>query len=107
MRYYFLGWTDQFHAAFMYIGCISKKPAGNIRKKIEMIPGANIISGKARVASVNRAGGSEPFSRAFRGWSPLRKFFGSKEHLDWLKKDLNAVRNKLCSRLYTHLKLII
>ena len=51
----------------MYTGCISKKPSGNIRKKIEMIPGANIISGKARVASVNRAGGSEPFSRAFRG----------------------------------------
>ena len=51
----------------MYTGCISKKPAGNIRKKIEMIPGANIISGKARVASVNRAGGSEPLSRAIRG----------------------------------------
>ena len=56
-----------------------------------MIPGANIISGKASVASVNRAGGSEFLCRAFRGWSSLRKFLGSKEHLDWLKIDLNAV----------------
>ena len=54
-----------------------------------MIPGANIISGKASVASVNRAGGSKPLSRGFRGWSPIRKSLGSKEHLDWLKKDLN------------------
>ena len=57
-----------------------------------MIPGANIISGKASVASVNRAGGSEFLSRGFRGWSPLRKFLGSKEHLDWLKIDLNVVK---------------
>ena len=56
-----------------------------------MIPGANIISRKASVASVNRAGGSEPLNRGFRGWSPIRKFLGSKEHLDWLKIDLNAV----------------
>ena len=56
-----------------------------------MIPGANIISGKAILASVNRAGGSEPHSRGFRGWSLLRKFLGLKEHLDWLKIDLNAV----------------
>ena len=57
-----------------------------------MIPGANIISRKASVASVNRAGGSEPLSRGFRGWSPIRKFLGSKEHLDWLKIDLNTVK---------------
>ena len=56
-----------------------------------MIPGANIISGKASVASFNRVGGSEPLSRGFRGWNSLRKFLGSKEHLDWLKTDLNAV----------------
>ena len=56
-----------------------------------MIPGANIISGKASVVSVNRAGGSEPLSRGFRGWNPIRKFLGSKEQLDWLKIDLNAV----------------
>ena len=59
-----------------------------------MIPGANIISRKASVASVNRAGGSEPLSRGFRGWSPIRKFLGSKEHLDWLKIDLNALKIK-------------
>ena len=59
-----------------------------------MIPGANIISGKASVMSVNRAGRSEPFSRGFRGRSFLRKFLGSKEHLDWLKRDLNALKIK-------------
>ena len=26
----------------------------------------------------------------FRGWSTVRKFSGSKEHLDWVKTDLNA-----------------
>ena len=67
-----------------------------------MIPGANIISGKASVASFNRAGRSEPLSRGFRGWSPLRKFLDSKEHLDWLKIDLNAVE----IRLYMHQKLM-
>ena len=56
-----------------------------------MIPGANLISRKAGVASVNRARESEPLGRGFRRWSPLRKFLGSKEHLDWLKIDLNAV----------------
>ena len=56
-----------------------------------MIPGANIISRKASVASVNRAGWYEPHSRGFRGGSLLRKFLGLKEHLDWLKIDLNAV----------------
>ena len=57
-----------------------------------MIPGTNIISGKASVASFNRVGRSEPLSRGFRGWSSQRKFLGSKEHLDWLKTDLNAVK---------------
>ena len=56
-----------------------------------MIPGANIISGKASLASVNRAGGSEPLSKGFRGWSPLRKILVSKEDLDWLKIGLNVV----------------
>ena len=56
-----------------------------------MIPGANIISKKASVASVNRAVGSEPLSRGFRGWSPQGKFLGSKEHLEWHKIDLNVV----------------
>ena len=70
-----------------------------------MIPGANIISRKASVASVNRAGGSEPLSRGFRGWSPIRKFLGSKEHLDWLKTDLNAVEIRTVQD-YMHQKLI-
>ena len=56
-----------------------------------MVPGANIISGKASVASFDRAGRSKPLSRGFMGWSPLRKFLDSKEYLDWLKTDLNAV----------------
>ena len=59
-----------------------------------MIPGANIISGKASVARVNRAGRSEPLSSGFRWWSPVRTFLGSKEHLDWLKIDLNAVETR-------------
>ena len=49
-----------------------------------MIPGVNMIGRKVSVASVNVAGGSGGSLR------PLRKFLGSKEHLDWLKKDLNA-----------------
>ena len=48
-----------------------------------MIPEVNIISKKA---SVSRAGGSwgdaQSLSRDFRGWTSLRKFLGSKEHLD-------------------------
>ena len=51
-----------------------------------MIPEVNIISGKASIASVNGAGGSggnsESLSGDFRGQSPLRKFLGSKEHLN-------------------------
>ena len=47
-----------------------------------MIAGANIISGKASVASVNRAGGGGGGELGFRGWSPIRKFLGSKEHLE-------------------------
>ena len=54
-----------------------------------MIPGVNIISGKASVASVNGArrleGASSLSSEVFR------IFLGSKEHLDWLNIDLNAV----------------
>ena len=34
-------------------------------------------------------GHSEPLSKGFRWQSPLRKFLGSKEHLDWLKIGLN------------------
>ena len=48
-------------------GFISSKPAGNIRKKIEMIPGANIINGKESVARVNRARGSESLNKEIKG----------------------------------------
>ena len=54
-----------------------------------MIPGINIFSRKASKASVNRAGGSgghyEPFSTKLP-----RKILDSKEHLDWLKINLNV-----------------
>ena len=33
---------------------------------------------------------SEPLSKGFRVQSPLRKFLGSKEYLDWLEIDLNG-----------------
>ena len=60
-----------------------------------MIPRVNIISRKANAASINVAEGtwgcSEPprGGGEFRGLVPLRNFLGSKEHLDWLKIDLN------------------
>ena len=66
-----------------------------------MIPGANIISGKASVTTIIEAEGSEPLSRGFRGQSPLRKYLGSKEHLDWLKIDLNAVEIGLFKTIYS------
>ena len=50
-----------------------------------MIPEVNIITGKASVASVNGAGGSggaESLNGDFRGQSLLRRFLGSKEHLN-------------------------
>ena len=68
-----------------------------------MIPGANIISRKASVASVNRAGGSEPLSREFWEWDTIRKFLSSKEHLYWLKTDLNAVKIRT-DQDYIHIK---
>ena len=46
----------------------------------DMIPRVNIICRKASAA------------RGFWGQSPLRKFLGSKEHLDWFKTDLNAAK---------------
>ena len=75
------------------------------REKTDMTPGVNI--GKASATSINRAqglggggsGGSATLSRDFRGQSPLRKLLGSKEHLDWLKIDLNAAKVINCSRL--------
>ena len=61
-----------------------------------MVPGVNIISGKASVANVNGAGGFGGAlwapQRGFRKLGPLRKFLGSNKHLDWLKIDLNATK---------------
>ena len=51
-----------------------------------MIPESNIISGKASVASIDGAGGSDGGSES------LRKFLGSKEHLNQLERDLNATK---------------
>ena len=49
-----------------------------------MIPGVNITSGKASVASINRARGPG-------GLSPSVEDLGFKEYLAWLKIDLNSV----------------
>ena len=60
-----------------------------------MIRRVNIISRKASIASINRAGksgGALRLSAYFRGQSPLRKVLGSKEHLDWLTTDLNVAK---------------
>ena len=51
-----------------------------------MIPTVIIISGKASGESANRAGGSGGDLSPSAGVL----FLGSKEHLDWLKIDLNA-----------------
>ena len=59
-----------------------------------MIPGFNIISGKASAATVNGArsmGGTlSPSNGVLGAKSPVRIFLDSKEHLDWLKIDLNV-----------------
>ena len=67
-----------------------------IRKTSDMIPGVNITSGKASVECVNGAGRSGGYFEPLRGGevrgrSPLTKLLYSKEYLDWLKIDLNAV----------------
>ena len=60
-----------------------------------MNPGVH-INGKASIASVIGAGGSgstvNPSVGGFRGQCALWKFLGYKDDLDWLKKDLNAVK---------------
>ena len=61
----------------------------------DMIPEVNIIGRKVSVMSVNGAVGSGVFwdpSRGFRGRSTLRKFLGSKEHLNRLKIYLNVAK---------------
>ena len=54
-----------------------------------MIPGANIISGKASAASVKKAGGLSP-SAGDLGCE-AHEHLGSKGHLDWFKIYLNMV----------------
>ena len=54
-------------------------------------------------------GCSEPFSRGFKRRSPLRKFLGSNEHLDWLKTDLNVaetsnVQDYKCTKIRSEWK---
>ena len=51
----------------------------------------NIIGRKVSVASVNGAGGFRGVLRSqLRFQGTLRKILGSKEHVDWLKIDLNV-----------------
>ena len=73
---------------------MSEKPIWNkIRQKADMIPEVN--NQQMSVGSFNRTGlGStlSPSVGGFRGQSPLIKVLSSKEHLDWLKMDLNAVK---------------
>ena len=64
----------------------------------DIIPGVNIIGRKVGIASINVSGGGgrvgvfQDPNRGFRGRSTLRKCLGSKEHLDWLTRDLNAAK---------------
>ena len=59
-----------------------------------MIPGVNKISRKASIATINGAWGSggcsEPLSGVLKSIFIERSILGFKEHLDWLKIDLNA-----------------
>ena len=60
----------------------------------DLMPGMNIIGRKVSIASINWAGGSGGCfgtpAGDFSGQSTLRNLLGSKEHLDWLKIDLNV-----------------
>ena len=55
-----------------------------------MITGANIFSGKTSIASFSGTGGSGGAVSHITG--VYRKLVGSKEHLDWLKIDLNSAK---------------
>ena len=84
------------------------KPSWEKRLKVDTIPQVNIIYRKASVVSANETGGSgghcEPLSKGFKGRNPLRKFLGSKEHLDWLKIDLNVTEISTVED-YKHIKI--
>ena len=70
-----------------------------------MILGIN--RGKSVVVSVNGTGGSGggALSRGFSRQKPIRKLSGSKEHLDWLKIDLNTAKT-ITAQDYKHKKLM-
>ena len=57
-----------------------------------MTLGMNIMGKKVSIASFNgaRGFGGSASSASFRGWSTLRKFSGSNEHLHWFKIDFNV-----------------
>ena len=76
---------EQISLMFYYIQDVYQKNQLGTRLKIDIIPGLNIITRKPAIANINGAGGSG----AFRGQSSQRTFLGTKEHLDWLKIDLN------------------
>ena len=95
---YCCSWLNRLVSClFIMSRMYNKKPAGNkIRQMTDMISAVNIVTGKASIVSVDRAGGcmghSELLSEDSRGWSLLRKFLGCIEHLDWLKINLNVAK---------------
>ena len=75
--------------SFYYIQDVyhKKQPRTRLDKRLDT------ISGRASVASINGAGKSGgALSPSAEVLGTLRKFLGSKEHLDWLKIDLNAAK---------------
>ena len=75
---------------FYYVQNVYQKNMPQTRLIIIMIPRVVIISRKASVASINVAEESVGLSGSLTGVCLLRKFLGSKEHLAWLKIDLNV-----------------
>ena len=80
---------------FYYVQDVYQKNQSKIRKKTGMIPGVELLS-EETCSSVNGPGGLEvalsPFGWGLMGQNTLRKLLSSKEHLDWLKIDLNAAK---------------
>ena len=69
-------------------------------RSISVEPAGNISSRKGSVASINQAGGSEPLRRELRGQSPLRKFLGSKEYLEWFNNTGKTLFCSISTRIY-------
>ena len=71
------------HCRFLQLGALYANIRHDPKSKY-------IIGRKVSVVIVNKAGGSRGvLNRGFRVWSTLKRFLGSKKHLDWLKIDLN------------------